>query len=425
MKTFLRILIIGAILLILVFLSIGIVRVVPKALSSLASATVSLGSFFNGSDNSAKTNTGANTNSTTNSANTTSTNDAGFIVSTSTSANASGSNATTTSYSDLLKNKFGSYGPNSFIPKSGTNMSTYNTYGSASGANPSTSGSAGATISSACVNTGTSDIAVSIISKGIINRTTGQFIETNTFSTNDTVSIKFKVENRGACATGVWNLRVQMPSTNSADQVRDFTNNQSIPGGLAVTGQANFDSPSTINPVFSVTVADNSGKDASSANNTASVALAVVNGTNTGGNNGTGSNGVIVTGDGRADLAVRIVQIGTLGYNNVFIPQSNTSVFRPTDRVAVKFEVINQGKSATGPWTFRAELTDAPNANKQYQNPQSEASIVSGGKATFTIGFDNIRTGNNSITIFTDSMNQVNEFDENNNVGVASFFVSY
>ena len=425
MKTFLRILIIGAILLILVFLSIGIVRVVPKALSSLASATVSLGSFFNGSNSSTKTNTDANTNGAniSNNTNATSTNDAGFIVSTST--NSTGANATTTSYSDLLKNKFGAYGPNSFIPKSGTNMSTYNTYGSASGANPSTSGNTGnasGAISSACANTGTSDIAVSIISKGIIDRTTGQFIETNTFSTNDTVSIKFKVENRGACATGAWNLRVQMPSTNSADQVRDFANNRSIPAGLAVTGQANFDSPTTVSPVFSVTVADNSGKDISSANNTASTALVVVNGT---GGTGTGTGGVIVTGDGRADLAVRIVQIGTLGYNNVFIPQSNTSVFRPTDKVAVRFEVINQGKSASGPWTFRAEMTDAPNANKQYQNPQSEASIASGGKTTFTIGFDNIRTGNNSITIFADSLNQVNEFDENNNAGVANFFVSY
>lgn len=396
MKTFLRILIIGAILLILVFLSIGIVRVVPKALSSLASATVSLSSFFTGSNNDDTT----VATSTTTSVNQ---NNSGFIVSTSTSSD---SNATT-SFSNILKDKFGTYTPNNFIPKSGTNMATYGTYSSNTG-----------TIKSTCVGNG-SDIAVNIISKGIINKTTGQFIETNTFSTSDTVAVKFKVENRGTCATGLWNLRVQMPSTNSADQVREFNNNQSIPAGLAITGQANFDSATTNNPIFTITAA-NSG-DINSSNNTASVGLVVVNN----GTGGTGYSDVIVTGDGRADLAVRILQVGVLSYNNVFIPYSNTSSFRTTDRIAVKFEIINQGKTASGAWTFRTELTDAPNANKQYQNPQNEASIASGGKATFTIGFDNVKQGNNSLTIFSDSANQVNEFDENNNIGTTSFFVNY
>ncbi len=393
MKTFLRILIIGAILLILVFLSIGIVRVVPKALSSLASATVSLSSFFTGSGND-NTKTATSTTASINNND----NNAGFIVSTSTSSN---SNATTTTYSNLLKDKFGnSYTSNNTANTSTNNSNTYTT------------------AQSTCVGNG-SDIAVSIISKGIINKTTGQFIETNNFSTSDTVAVKFKVENRGTCATGLWNLRVQMPSTNSADQIREFKNNQSIPAGLAITGQANFDSATTNNPVFTITAA-NSG-DVNSSNDTASVGLVVINS----GTGGTGYSDVVVTGDGRADLAVRILQVGVLGYNNVFTPYSNTSSFRTADKVAVRFEVINQGKTASGAWTFRTELTDAPNPNKQYQNPQNEASIASGAKATFTIGFDNIRQGNNSLTIFTDSLNQVNEFDENNNIGVASFFVNY
>lgn len=47
-RTFFRVLIIGAIILILVFLSIGIVRIVPKVVSTLASATVSITSLFGG-----------------------------------------------------------------------------------------------------------------------------------------------------------------------------------------------------------------------------------------------------------------------------------------------------------------------------------------------------------------------------------------
>lgn len=437
MKTFLRVLIIGAILVILVFLSIGIVRVVPKALSSLASATVSLGSIFGGSNsdanqvntganNGANTNTGSNTNGNTNGNDTVVTGN-GFIISSSTSSTGASSGASTgvstsTSLTDIITAKFGSYGQNNYVPNPGTNTSNYNystgAY-STSKSNSNTSSSVSASTASACANSGYSDLAVEIISKGIIDRNTGQFIATNSFSTSDIVSIKFKVENRGVCPTGTWNIRVQMPSSNSADQLKELKGNASIPAGAALVGQANFDSPVTNNPIFSVTVSDNNGRDANTSNNISSATLNVVN---TGGNSG-GSTGIVVIGDGRADLVVRILQTGILSYNNTFIPQSNTSVFRTGDRLAVRFEIINQGKSSTGPWTFKADLSGA--SNQQYQNSQYEASIPSGGKATYTMGFNGATAGNNYLTIYADNTNQVNEFDEGNNNANANFYVSY
>lgn len=445
MKTLLRIIVIGAILLILVFLSIGIVKIVPKALSSLASATVSIGSLF-GNGNATSTNS-VNTTGNSN-GETILPNGNGFIVVSSSTQTGSpwtnsGTNTNaTTSLLDLITPKFGTYPSNNYVPtpagqptnkeileaekkalaeKSGTNNT--NTTG-ANGAYTNTSNTQYA--SRACVVGAQPDLAVSILSRGIISKTTGQYIETNNFTTSDTVSIKFKIENRGLCSTGTWNFKAEMPSVNAVDQIRTVANVASIPAGSAVSGQANFDSPraGSSNVIFTVT--DTSGRDSNTSNNTAVSALVVTN-------NGTGNNGgVPLIGDGRADLSVRILQTGILSYNNQFIPTNTVNGatgtyggnFRSGDRVAVQFEITNQGQSATGAWNFKADLT-GNGPIKTYNNPQYEASIPAGGRAVYTIAFDNMQIGSNTITIFLDSQNQVNEFNEGNNIGSVGFNVSY
>lgn len=440
MKTFLRIIVIAAILLILIFLSIGIVKVVPKAISSLASATVSIGSIFDGIGGKSATTTvtDANGSNSTNNG-TVISNGNGFIVvgsstSGTNSGNTSGTGNTSTSTSllDLLNPKFGSYPYNNYVPtpatstySNGANSGAYTNTNSGTKTNTSSNTSTGSyTRTTSCVSGAQPDLAVSILSRGVISKTTGQYIETNNFTTGDTVSIKFKVENRGLCSTGTWNFRADMPSNNAADQVRNVNGVASIPAGAAVTGQANFDSPRAGNSNVVFTVTDTSGRDGNTSNNTVSTTLNVVN-------NGTGSNGgngVITSGDGRADLAVRVVQMGVLTYNNQFVPMTTYGStyggnFRSGDRVAVKFEVVNQGNSASGIWNFRADLTDNP--TKMYENPNYEASIPAGGKTTYTIAFDNVRTGTNTITIYADNRNQVNEFNESNNTASVGFNVSY
>lgn len=443
MKTLLRVIVIGAILLILVFLSIGIVKIVPKALSSLASATVSIGSIFDGGENATSTNNGANGNSN----GTVIPNGNGFIVVSSstqneTNPNGTGSNSgnATTSLLDLITPKFGTYPSNNYVPTPAgqpTNKEILEAEKKALAAkNAGTSGSnnTGAytntsNASRACVAGEQPDLAISILSRGIISKTTGQYIETNNFTTSDTVSIKFKVENRGLCNTGSWNFKAEMPSNNATDQLRTVSNAGAIPAGRAVTGQANFDSPraGSSNVVFTVT--DNSGRDGNTSNNVVTSALVVTNtGTGTGGNGG-----VITTGDGRADLSVRILQTGILSYNNQFVPASTVNGttgayggnFRTGDRVAVQFEITNQGRSASGMWNFRAELTGNGYPSKNYENPQYESSIPAGGRAVYTIAFDNIQIGSNTITIFLDHLNQVNEFNEGNNIGSVGFNVNY
>lgn len=393
MKTFLRVLIIGAILLILVLLSVGIVRIVPKALSSLASATLSIDSLFESKATSTEPQGDATV---------------GFVNTDNASTTTSDKNATS-SILDILKPNFDKYGPNNYVPTPGTNTKVYNNV------NGTASGRGVSTRTVACTSNGTPDIAVSIIGKGIISKTTGQYVETNSFTTGDMVSVKFKVENRGTCPTGTWGLQTTLPSQNSADRVRTVSNVASLPAGAAVTGQANFDMPQAGNVSVVVTATDTSGRDSNGSNNSATQGLSV---TNTGSNGG----GTVPIVGSQADLIVRVIQTGVLTYNNQFVPVVNNT-FRPGDRVAVRFEVINQGQTPTGAWNFKAELTDSP--NRVYNNPQYEAGITSGGKTTYTIAFDNVRIGGNTITIFVDSQNQVPEFNESNNIGAVSFNVNY
>jgi hypothetical protein len=467
MKTLLRVIVIGAILLILVFLSIGIVKIVPKALSSLASATVSISSIFGGSNatsTNASANNGASIAANGNGTETVVPNGNGFIVIGSSTPNGANSNGTngnpwtaganttkaSTSLLDLITPKFGQYPYNNYVPTpaTSTNSGAYTTGTSHSSGSNTGTGNSGASYSNyptnyarTCTAGAQPDLAVSILSRGVIN-SSGQYVETNNFTTGDTVSIKFKIENRGLCSTGTWGFKAEMPSNNAADQVRTVANVASIPAGAAVTGQANFDSPraGTSNVVFTVT--DNSGRDANTSNNVATSALVVTNSGTIINGNGNGTNGgVITSGDGRADLAVRILQTGVLTYNNQFVPTNTIGAnsatypyygngsayggsFKTGDRVAVKFEITNQGQSATGAWNFRADLT-GNGASKTYQNPQYENSIPPGGRAVYTIAFDNMQTGSSNITIFADNLNQVNEFNEGNNTASVGFDVSY
>ena len=439
MKTLLRIIVIGAILLILVFLSIGIVKIVPKALSSLASATVSIGSLFGGNASSTDVTNSNGSNGTVVQ------NGNGFIVvgtSTDNGANTGNSNssiggtktASSTCLLDLITPKFGSYPYNNYVPtpagqtsKNGTSTQS----GSNSSSNASNGGSSARVTSRTCVAGEQPDLAVSILSRGIINAS-GQYIETNNFTTGDTVSLKFKIENRGICSTGAWNFKAEMPSTNTVDQVRTVSNVASLPAGSAVTGQANFDSPRSGSSNVVLTVTDTTGRDSNTSNNVATSALSVTNsGTTNGGNGNNG--GVITSGDGRPDLNVRILQTGVLTYNNQFVPMSTINGnngafggnFRSADRVAVQFEIDNQGLSATGAWNFQAQFTGSNYPARIYNNPSYEASIPAGGRAIYTIAFDNIQFGSNSISIFTDNLNQVNEFNEGNNTASVYFNVSY
>lgn len=362
-RTFFRVVIIGAIILILVFLSIGIVRIVPKVVSSLASATVSITSLFNGNATTTPTSTGA-----------------GFVIN---------------------DNKVATSTPVATTTKTNQSTATYS--------KPSTN----------YIVNGNPDLAVNIISKGIINPANGNYIETNNFTTSDTVVVKFRIQNVGTAPSGIFNLSVSMPASNAKDQLRQVTNISSIPAGASIDAQAVFTNPNigTGLPVTITVDPSNLTRDINHSNNVASIGINVAQGTNYNGVGNPGNN----TYNGQPDFIVQIMQVGTLNAYNQFIP---TTSIPANGRVAVQFKVINQGNNAntSNPWSFRAEMTDGPNPNKVY-NSEIQSGLVGGQVVTYTLGFDNLRYGSNSITIYIDSQNNVYENNESNNIATVNFNV--
>ena len=364
--TVLRVLVVGGILAILIFLSIGIVRVIPRAVNALASASVSIGSIFKSSYNATST---------------PSTSGNGFYVTGTSTQNNS--------------NNGGIYV--SHTPATSTATSTYPNY------SPSP-------YSPAPANSGNSDLVVTIVSRGILDHTSGQYVETNNFTTSDTVVVKFKVENRGNGPTGKWNLRVTMPSTNAADQARVVNGNGSLAPGAAVTGQAVFDSPAYgANSVVNVAVEETQKSELDTTNNTATTALSVT-GSNGGNSNYSGHTGV------QADLAGTILQLGVLDNGINFIP---TTIFHSYDRVAVQFKVTNTGTTSTGPWGFRIEMTGNP--LKTYTS--NEQSIPGNSTLTYVVGVSNPQIGYNNLSIILDANNNVIESNESNNILSTNFNV--
>ncbi len=87
------------------------------------------------------------------------------------------------------------------------------------------------------------DFEITLISTGILDPTTKQFIPTNYVGFNDEIAIRFQVKNIGTNVTGAWRLRINTPSRttpyyDSEDQV-------SIKPGDRIIFTTTFDSPIT------------------------------------------------------------------------------------------------------------------------------------------------------------------------------------
>ncbi|MES3005945.1 MAG: CARDB domain-containing protein [Patescibacteria group bacterium] len=360
----LRVLVIGGIIAILIFLSIGIVRIIPRALNALASASVSISSLFKNDVATSTVPTGS-----------------GFVVSTTTApSQPSYHNASSTNGSITIQPATST---NQAFTSGGYNYNPSNTVG------------------------GNPDLAVTITSRGVIDRNSGQYIETNNFNTNDTVIVKFKIENRGTSGTGPWNLRVNMPANNNIDRIRDSNGNGSLPPGTAVTGQAIFDQPiAGTNTVFSIAAEpQTSVVELDQANNIATTYF------NVSGYN----NGGINTGY-QSDISGQIIAIGILDGNNNFVATTNLHTY---DRVAIKFRVSNTGSVATPTWNFRINFSNG----QSYTS--NESSLAGNTSLTYIVGLQNIQQGYNTANIYLDSGNNIVESNEGNNVILASFNTTY
>jgi len=114
----------------------------------------------------------------------------------------------------------------------------------------------------------------------------------------------------------------------------------------------------------------------------------------------------------KPDLIVRILEIGVVDKtSNVFIA---TTTLKNSDRIAVRFEVENLGREASGEWRFNAVLPTYP-----FYIFQSEAqqSLSPRDRIEYTLGFDNIeKSDGNLLTINADPASSINESNEENNI---------
>lgn len=424
----LQIVAVVVILIVLVFLSIGIVRIVPKALNGLASASLSLGSLFPSG-----TSTPAS--------NATST----FIIATSSTPISAGGRTT-------IQNPPQNNVVTVSTTTRPTNTSGQNTYHVV----------------------GNPDLTVTILSQGVIDPRNGNYIPSTTAGTNDTAYVKFKISNIGSGPSGTWSLKVVMPSTSAADQLRQVNNIGSLGAGNSVTGEARFDK-AVLSGSDAVTItADNLGtvQETNESNNTG-IAYFSVSGSSVFGNGNNGGSGTIGTVSTIPDLAIQITDVGILDNNNNFVSVPEGSL-RTYNRIALKFNVLNQGQQSTGAWYLRADLNGGNystyngynsngyynsdgsyttnssgyyNSNSNYNNgysngyyngaysgatygtqtytPSSAEMSLSGGTSlSYIISFDNVSAGNNNITITLDSRNNVYESNENNNSQTVNFYVN-
>jgi len=88
---------------------------------------------------------------------------------------------------------------------------------------------------------GKSDLEVSLISTGIIDPASKQYIATNYAGYNDEVAIRFQVKNIGTNVTGPWTIRINTPSRTTP--YYDSAAQQSIRPGDKIIFTTSFDSP--------------------------------------------------------------------------------------------------------------------------------------------------------------------------------------
>lgn len=357
-----RIFILGAVLVVLIILSIGIIKLVPKALSSLASVNVSISSLFTPSKTATSTATLNQNNS--------------FYSATSTQNQNNYSQSASTSAPYPVNN-------------SRNNNSNYN-YGNTYTNN----------------QTGTPDLQLTITSIGVLDRNTGAFVPTTNVNTNDRVAVKFQVENVGQGPSGAWNLSAALPAVNVSDQTKYLYNQVSIPAGMAVSGELYFDYVQTgQSRVVQIAISDSRG-EVRTNNNSAQVTINSTSNTynnypynnypyNNNGYTGYGVNGV--------DLSVRLLSA-----------QSGVA----------QFQVTNIGNQSSGPWTYT--ITSNSNSYNNYSNnsANTQASLAPGQTAVVTVNssgnYGNYSYGSNSIQINVDPYNQTNDVNRSNNYASAN-----
>lgn len=115
---------------------------------------------------------------------------------------------------------------------------------------------------------------------------------------------------------------------------------------------------------------------------------------------------------GTIDLEPRILEVGFVDRTtNVFTASSSPSADL---RVAVRFEIINNGTKASGSWSFNAVLPTMP---FYIYSGDTQQSLLPGEKIEFITGFDSVlRKKDGEFIVNVDPASRVVESNESNNI---------
>jgi hypothetical protein len=131
-----------------------------------------------------------------------------------------------------------------------------------------------------------------------------------------------------------------------------------------------------------------------------------------------GSAGTVSNPNGRVDLVARIIEVGVIGSDNVFVA---TSTHRLGTKIAVRFEIENIGDKTSPEWNFNAALPTYP---FHIFHSDMQPVLTPGDKIQYTLGFDSAQAGyNKEFTVNADPANGVNESNETNNIVKATFSI--
>ncbi|PIT91350.1 hypothetical protein COU17_00975 [Candidatus Kaiserbacteria bacterium CG10_big_fil_rev_8_21_14_0_10_49_17] len=115
---------------------------------------------------------------------------------------------------------------------------------------------------------------------------------------------------------------------------------------------------------------------------------------------------------GKPDLTAKVLEVGYVNSaTKQFVASSSPHI---NERVAVKFEVINQGSKSTGAWSFNAVIPTYPS---HIFHSQTQPSLAPGDKIEYVIGFDKTKSADTAeITINVDPTGSIYELNESNNI---------
>lgn len=245
------------------------------------------------------------------------------------------------------------------------------------------------------VTTGPTDLSIILVQANAIKAGTINVGPLSSVGLNDKVYLRFKIKNNGSKRSEGWKLTTELPTRTAADKY--YTSRIQSP--LNPSGEAEltmvFDSYDMTSRQIKIAV-DLFG-DTNQSNN---ILLIPISPEQNGDYSNTGS---------RADLSVRILDVGIqTGYNG-FRSTTNLST---DDRIGVKFEVTNRGSVASDYYDIEIKF---PTQDNELITFESRSPLMAGQRSEFTVFFDNPDEGRGEIEIQVDSSDDVRENSETNN----------